>query len=223
MARQMKVATWAGVVLAALACSNTGLAAPASIPATESSGVPRLEIAGTGFVGLAFGERCPASTSDAVVCTLATGVWGARLSPLWRVVPHVAFGLTAAVAWVPSEPDVHTKWWDAQLVGRYYFGKPAPLQFWLDGSAGIAAAVDSLPAYVSFGGTALPASTITTWAPAFAMGVGFESAIERYLRIAPGLRGQFYGVRRNGPNGALYGSQFAVLLEISIVAVGAYR
>jgi hypothetical protein len=218
----MKVATNAGVVLAALACRGTVLAAPASVPTPESIEFPRLEIAGTGFLGLVFGERCPASTSDAVICPLETSLAGVRLTPLWRVFPHVAFGLTAGVAWLPSDGDVHTKWWDLQLVARRYYRTPAPLQVWLDGAVGIAVAVDSLPAYVPFGGTALPASTIRTWAPAFAIGVGLESEFERYLRIAPGLRGQFYGFGRDGPN-PTYGAQFAVLLEISIVAVGAYR
>lgn len=194
-----------------------------SEPAAPQSEIPRLSVAATAFAGPAFGFWCGPSVSDVVQCGDKSLLAGLRLSPRWRLSHDWALGFSAGVAWVGHDQQGKTKWWDAQFAGRYYLGAAAASQFWLDASAGLVSAVESLPAHLSETGQPQPASHISTWAPAGSLAIGRDAEVLRYLGVAPELRVTFFGLNRDGPAILTYRPQTLVLLGLSVVGFGFYR
>lgn len=205
---------WASLSLAQAALDETG---------ARMIEYPRFAVSATAAAGPAFANRCPLATSDMTYCTHTRGVAGFRISPRVRVGSDWALGLSGGVLWLGDGQDVTTQWWDVQVEGRYYLGTVSASQVWLAASLGAVDAVERVPAYSVDTGVNHSARNIENLAPCGSLALGRDYGLSRHLGIALDVRFILNGFHDVKPAGNYEPPQPAVLLELSVNGLGAYR
>ncbi len=193
-----------------------------TVPVTPE--VPHLTVGATLVAGMSLGSQCHSAGSDTATCWDKGLLAGVRLAPRWRLQnSRLGIGFSTGFT-VIGESFVSTHWWDGQLAARYYFGRSAPSQTWLDASLGALVALERVPTHLKDIGQTVSEHTISTWAPAASLALGRDAEIVRYFGLAPELRVSFYGLdahfKGNGPG---YNPQTVLTLGLSLVAFGFYR
>ena len=210
-----------GAVFAFACWSVSAHCEPAVAAASMNPEVPRLTVNMGPFLGLTFGSQCHATGSDTAMCTNIAVIAGARLAPRWRLLgDKLGVGFSTGIAWVSQSRSLSsTSWYDGQLGARYYFGHGGPLQSWIDVTGGAILAVERLATYQNDVGDTVASHSISDWAPAASLAVGYDTEMVHNFGLAPELRVSFFGL--NHHVGVLdYGTQTVVTLGLGFVGFG---
>jgi hypothetical protein len=184
-----------------------------------SAKVPRLTISAGPFAGISFGNQGHQSGSDTAVVSSKSVIGGVRVSPRWRVFNDgYGVGFSSSMAWLESHQISSTNWYDGQLAGRYYLGHARASQAWLDATLGAMLAVEHLDAYRSDTGTWVPKRSVSDWAPAASLALGYD-ALGRSFGVTVEARLSYYGLNHSGGI-FFYDAQTVATLGLSLVGCG---
>ncbi len=184
---------------------------------------PQLTISAGPFAGLSFGTQFHQWGSDTAGGSSTSGLYGLRLSPRWRAFnDDFGIGFSTSVAWLESHELSSTNWYDGQLAVRYYLGRARRSQGWLDATLGVMVAVERIDAFRADTGASIPKRSVSDWAPAGSLALGYDGAFGRYFGFAPEVRVSYYGLSHT--NGILhYDPQTVVSVGLSLLALGFYH